>query len=56
MTTRSVRFEFICENKSNKLKFYHNIPSHLITVESPTLRSPAYVNSFLKAVTPIMKA
>ena len=56
MTTHPVRFEFICENTSNKLKFYHNIPSHLITVESPSLQSPAYVNSFLNAITPIMKA
>lgn len=56
MATRSVRFEFICENTSNKLVFHHNIPSHLITVESQSLqRSPAYVNSFLTAITPIMK-
>lgn len=55
MTTRSVRFEFIGENTINKLKFNQNIPSHLITVESPSLRSPAYANSFLNAVTPIIK-
>jgi hypothetical protein len=45
--THSIRFEFICENTSNKFTFYHNIPNHLITVESQSLRrSPAYVNSF----------
>lgn len=56
MATRSVRFEFICENTSNKLVFHHNIPSYLITVESQYLQqSPAYVNSFLNAITLIMK-
>jgi hypothetical protein len=53
MATRPVRFEFNCENTSNKLIYYHNIPSHLITVE---WRSSGYVNSFLSAITPIMKA
>jgi hypothetical protein len=38
IATYSVRFEFICENTSNKLISYHNIPSHLITVESQPLQ------------------
>jgi hypothetical protein len=33
MATRPVRFEFNCENTSNKLIYYHNIPSYLIGVE-----------------------
>ena len=56
MATCPVRFEFNCENTSNKLIYIHNIPRSLVRLDAQVAQNEAgYVNRFQSAILPIMK-
>ena len=54
MATCPARFEFYCGEK--ELRYIHNIPSSLVTLEAQAAqKDAAYVNLFVNAIQPIMK-
>src|SRR5947207_14361900 len=56
MATRPVRFEFHCENASEKLKYVHHIPRSLVTAAAQTAQNDAvYINVFVNTLQPILK-
>src|SRR5438105_2600196 len=55
MATLPARFEFLCENAPEKLKYIHNIPRRLINPDSQATQQDAgYVDLFVKTLQPIM--
>jgi hypothetical protein len=56
MASRTVRFEFHCDNAPEKLTYTHNIPGSLVTVDAQVAQNdPRYVSRSLGAILPIMK-
>lgn len=56
MATCSVRIEFWCKEATEKLKYTHSFPKHLVADATISKNDDAYTSSFFLALQPITAA
>jgi hypothetical protein len=55
MTTRAVRFQFLCDKVAEGLNFSHPVPESLITPLSKARKESSFHDRFRRAILPFMK-